>query len=63
MSALSNYIEGAASIFNLFPQHEPQLRRMPRRERLTISQALAKDAEALRGDMRRALDLALVESR
>lgn len=51
----SAFWEGFRSVFELFVYREPRkLELPPKRKRLTLAEAFAKDAEALRGDMRKA---------
>lgn len=50
----SAFWEGFRSVFELFVEREPRKLELPKRERLTLQQAMARDAEALRGDMRKA---------
>ncbi|MEN9354883.1 MAG: hypothetical protein RL318_2208 [Fibrobacterota bacterium] len=57
MRAIANYIEGAVSAFTLFPEHEPVLQMPVRRTRMTLSEAMSKDREALRGDFKKAMEL------
>lgn len=61
MRAIANYLEGAVSAFTLFPQHTPVLRTLPKRRQMTVKEALEKDAQALRKDFRKAMDLVCVE--
>jgi hypothetical protein len=60
---VKNYMEGARSLFDLFSDREPQRLVLPKRKPLTLSQAMAKDANAMRGDVQRALGKAILEVR
>jgi hypothetical protein len=58
----SAFWEGFRSAFTLFPQHTPHKFEIRKRERLTLQQAMEKDAQALREDLRKAFGVVRCEA-
>ena len=61
MRAFVNYVEGAASAFQIFPDHEVELKVLPKVRYKSTAEAFAQDTQALRRDVRKAMALLRAE--